>query len=71
MGRSGEARGYRNDAQALRQAINRHLWREDPGSYGYLIHGGDTRAGELDPSQEGAGLAFAVLCGVADARRTR
>ncbi|WP_345459095.1 MGH1-like glycoside hydrolase domain-containing protein [Actinoallomurus oryzae] len=71
VGRSGEAGGYRNDARALRQAINRHLWRENPGSYGYLIHGGDTHAGELDPSQEGAGLAFAVLCGVADARRTR
>ncbi|HYQ68059.1 MGH1-like glycoside hydrolase domain-containing protein [Actinophytocola sp.] len=69
--RSGDASARRGAAAALRQAINRHLWREDAGTYGYLVHGGDELAGQLDPSQEGAGLAFAVLFGVADARRTR
>ena len=62
---------FRDDAKTLRQAINRHLWREGAGSYGYFVHGNDQLAGQLDPSQEGAGLAFAVLFGVADARRTR
>ncbi|TDV48713.1 MGH1-like glycoside hydrolase domain-containing protein [Actinophytocola oryzae] len=69
--RPGEASNHRRAATALRQAINDHLWREDAGTYGYLIHGADGLAGQLDPSQEGAGLAFAVLFGVADTRRTQ
>ena len=62
---------YRQAGSALRQAINKHLWREDAGTYGYFVHGADSQAGRLDPSQEGAGLAFAVLFGAADARQTR
>ena len=49
-------------AAALRSAINRHFWRAEAGSYRYLVDpfGGDER-------QEGFGLAFAILLGVADA----
>lgn len=70
LGQPGEAGRYRRDAQALRQAINLHLWRKDSDIYGYFIHGDDSLAGKLDTSQEGAGLAFAVLFGVADSRQT-
>ncbi|WP_329459783.1 MGH1-like glycoside hydrolase domain-containing protein [Streptomyces sp. NBC_01497] len=71
LGHTSAAAGYRKAAASLRSAIDQHLWREDAGTYGYLVHGGDARAGRLDTSQEGAGLALAVLFGVADGRRTR
>ncbi|WP_030904863.1 MGH1-like glycoside hydrolase domain-containing protein [Streptomyces sp. NRRL F-5126] len=71
LGHHAAAAGYRRAAASLRSAIDRHLWREDAGTYGYLVHGGDAGKGRLDTSQEGAGLALAVLFGVADRRRTR
>jgi glycogen debranching enzyme len=47
--------------QALRQAINNRFWRQDAGTYRYLVDApGD------DDRQEGLGLAFALLFGVAD-----
>ena len=61
-----EAATYQSAGNALRKAINHHLWREDAGTYGYFIHGSDSLAGQLDTSQEGGGLAFAVLFGVAN-----
>ena len=66
-----DASRYRAAAARVRDAVNRHLWREDAGSYGYFVHGQDAQAGTLDTSQEGAGLAFAVLFAVADAGRAR
>ncbi|MGQ4512750.1 MGH1-like glycoside hydrolase domain-containing protein [Streptomyces sp. DW26H14] len=71
LGHTSAASGYRTAATSLRSAIDRHLWREEAGTYGYLVHGGDARAGQVDTSQEGAGLALAVLFGVADRHRTR
>lgn len=71
LGHGGDAVSYRRAAATLRQAIDTHLWRPDAGTYGYFVHGNDSLAGQLDPSQEGGGLAFAVLLGVADAARTR
>jgi hypothetical protein len=70
LGHHADADRQRTAARALRAAIDQHLWREDAGTYGYFVHGQDALAGRLDTSQEGAGLAFAVLLGVADARRT-
>lgn len=64
-GRAAEAAGWRRAAGALRRAVNRWLWSEQLGSYGYFLDG----AGELAPYQETAGLAFAVLFGVAPAGR--
>ena len=61
---------WRDKAALLAAAINRHLWRPDAGTYGYFIHGHGSRAGHLDTHQEGLGLAFAVLTGVADAGQT-
>lgn len=69
LGRPVRAGSLRSDAERLRTAIDRHLWRADAGTYGYLVHGGGPLAGRLDTSQEGAGLALAVLLGVADRPR--
>jgi hypothetical protein len=48
-------------------AIDARLFAEDLGTYGYLLH----ESGDLDGHQEAAGLAFAVLAGVADGRVLR
>lgn len=59
-------------ADSVAAAINKHLWMPEQKRYGYFIHGTGTRkAGTLDPSQEGGGLSFAILYGVADAERTK
>ncbi|WP_103960963.1 MGH1-like glycoside hydrolase domain-containing protein [Nonomuraea solani] len=52
-------------ADATRAAVNRWLWREDAGLYGYFL----SEDGRLDPHQEALGLAMAILFGVADERR--
>lgn len=54
-------------ADALKTAINKRFWIPKTGLYGYLVH----PDGKLDPSEEGSGLAFAVLFDVADRTRAR
>ncbi|MEV0848657.1 hypothetical protein AB0J21_22750 [Streptomyces sp. NPDC049954] len=71
LGDRAAAGRWRAAAAGLRTAINTRLWIEKEGIYGYFIHGSGQRAGRLEPYQEGNGLAFAVLCGVASAGRTR
>ncbi|MFD7920022.1 hypothetical protein ACFV3R_12435 [Streptomyces sp. NPDC059740] len=71
VGDHAAARRWRTDAAALRKAINARLWIEEDGVYGYFLHGAGEQAGRLEPYQEGNGLAFAVLSGVASARQTR
>lgn len=61
---SGE---WSRNADALKKAINAHLWSAGRRTYGYFL----SPEGALDPSQEGCGLAFAVLFDVADAKRGR
>ncbi|MGO9456554.1 MAG: MGH1-like glycoside hydrolase domain-containing protein [Acidimicrobiales bacterium] len=71
LGRHTDIPAYHTAAARLRASINRNFWRDDAGMYGYLIHGqGTPLAGQLDTRQEGSGLAFAVMLGVAGARRT-
>jgi glycogen debranching enzyme len=53
-------------ADALRNAINRHFWSPGRGTYGFLVDD----AGR-DERQEGLGIAFAILFGVADAEQAR
>ncbi|MFI9756770.1 MGH1-like glycoside hydrolase domain-containing protein [Streptomyces sp. NPDC051963] len=65
LGEPGRAASLRADAAELRRAVDRHLWRPEAGTYAYLLHA----TGQLDTSQEGAGLALALLLGVADRRR--
>jgi glycogen debranching enzyme len=71
LNQPSDAASYRRDGAALRAAINQHLWRPEAGIYGYFIHGNDSLAGRLDTSQEGGGLAFAILLGVADPQQTQ
>lgn len=72
LGKGSDAAAHQAAATALRTAVNRHLWRPEAQTYGYLIQGpGSPLAGQLDTSQEGGGLAMAVILGVASADQTR
>jgi len=53
-------------AAQLKKQINRRFWIENSHRYGYFIHGTGAAAGSLENYQEGSGLAFAILFGVAD-----
>ena len=68
---AAEARDYDRQANALRGAINAHLWMPSRGTYGYFVHGAGPLAGRLDPTQEGIGLSFAILFGVASPAQAR
>jgi len=52
-------------AAALKTAINQYFWNPSTGMYGYFIHGDDSLQGQLDPTEEGSGLSFAILFGIA------
>ncbi len=63
LGRSrAEAQTWNSAADSLAAQIRRQFWIPAKGRFGYLIHA-DT--GALDDSQEGAGLAFSMLFGIA------
>lgn len=57
------ADGHRAKAAAIKQAINQHFWNPRTGSYNYEL----TADGTPGPYQEGTGLAFSLLFGIADA----
>lgn len=52
---------YGKKADKLKEAVNRHFWNESRGSYDYLAH-------ECE-YQEGLGISFALLSGIADEER--
>lgn len=54
-------------ADALKKAINLRLWDKANGKYGYYL----TPEGKLEQYQEGMGISFAILFGVADAKRAK
>ena len=56
------AKEFEEKAAAMKKAVNKNFWNEKRGSYDYL-------SGECD-YEEGLGLAFAVLFGIADKRQT-
>jgi glycogen debranching enzyme len=58
---AGQAKDFRAKAEAVKHAINRHLWLKNKGRYAYFLD----RNG-LDVTQESLGAAFAILFGVAD-----
>lgn len=62
---ASETAGLSQAADALKIAVNQHLWNPATGLYGYFVHGDGPRAGQLDPTEEGAGLSFAILLGIA------
>ena len=60
-----DVKSLREKAAKLKQAINEHFWQPDKGYYGYFID----ETGALNPRMEGLGEAFAILTGVADAKK--
>lgn len=63
LGKTGSQQAMlQHRATALAQRINTYFWIPDAGRYGYLLQ----PDGTLDTHQEGAGLALAIVLGVAD-----
>lgn len=55
---------WRNKAESLYNSINEHFWNTDKNTYNYLID----PFGNCD-AQEGLGISFALLFGVADQKK--
>lgn len=70
LGEPGAAT-YRANAVALKRSINRRLWMPSEGRYGYLLHGDGALRGKLDSTEEGCGLAFAILFDVASPKQAK
>ncbi len=69
---SSEIANLNNQADSLKTKINQYFWIPSKGQYGYFLHNGDGVAtGTLDESEEGTGLAFVILFGIADASQTQ
>ena len=62
----GEAQAFTAQADTLAEQIRKQFWVPAKGRFGYLLH----PDGTLDTSQEGAGLAFSILFGVATPEQT-
>ena len=62
-----EVAGYRTKATALKTAINRHFWNARTGLYDYQLLADGSRGAY----QEGTGLAFALLFGIANPAQAR
>ncbi|WP_433157945.1 MGH1-like glycoside hydrolase domain-containing protein [Kribbella sp. CA-247076] len=60
LGRPGD--DHRLKAAAMKQVVNQHFWNPRTGSYNYEL----TADGTPGVYQEGTGLAFALLFGLAD-----
>ncbi|GJF31335.1 glycogen debranching protein [Kitasatospora sp. NE20-6] len=72
LGRSaGEAAALNSAADTLKNKINQYFWIPGKGLYGYFVHGNDSMAGQLDQTEEGTGLSFAVLFGIASSSQAR
>ncbi|ANZ40372.1 glycogen debranching protein [Lentzea guizhouensis] len=67
LGRTQEAASHRTKAAALKTAINRHFWNPATGLYDYQLLADGTRGAH----QEGTGLAFAIIFGIADPAQAR
>ncbi|KOV78065.1 glycosyl hydrolase family 65 protein [Nocardia sp. NRRL S-836] len=67
LGQPREAAGHRAKAAALKAAINRYFWNPATGLYNYQL----LADGTPGVYQEGAGLAFAILFGVANPAQAR
>lgn len=67
LNQSERAPEWTEKAEALKAAINKHLWMEDEGRYGYFL-GHDN---ELIPHTEGLGVSLALLLDVADEDKAR
>lgn len=62
-----ETDDYARKASSMKNSINERFWMPEEGTYGYFLHGENSdHPGMLDEHQEGAGLSFAILFGIAD-----
>ncbi|MFD0636488.1 ricin-type beta-trefoil lectin domain protein [Catenulispora yoronensis] len=68
---SGDVATLNSSADTLKSKINQYLWIPGRGTYGYFVHGNDGMAGQVDQTEEGTGLAFAILFGIADSTQTQ
>ena len=68
---ASEAADFNRQSDALREAINQHLWSPQRQAYGYFLSGAGPDAGQLFFAIEGSGQAFSILFDVADAERAR
>ena len=66
-----EIKAYNDAADALKIAINGKLWNADRGTYDYFVYGAGPKTGERDETQEGIGLSFVILLGVADQNKAK
>lgn len=63
---SAEIEEFNNKEKELKKNINKHFWSDDIKRYGYLI----LKDGTKDMSQEGVGVAYALIFGVPDKKQT-
>ncbi|GAB3295136.1 hypothetical protein GCM10027511_08670 [Hymenobacter humi] len=69
LGDPGTAARHRQQAAALKQAMNEHLWQPEKGYYGQFLYG--RTALTLSPRAEALGEALSVLFGVAEGERAQ
>ncbi|OGX81905.1 glycogen debranching protein [Hymenobacter lapidarius] len=69
LGDPGAAARYKRQAQALKDAMNEHLWQPEKGYYGQYLYG--RTALTLSPKAEALGEALSVLFGVAEGERAQ
>jgi lysophospholipase L1-like esterase len=66
---AAEAADLDRQSDALRAAINQHLWSPQRQAYAYFLSGAGPDAGQLFFATEGSGQSFAILFDVADGDR--
>ena len=66
---ASEIQAFEEFGESLRGRIQQHFWIPQKELYGYFIHGGGPLKGVLDQSEEGMGLAYSVIFGVAEGAR--
>ncbi|MCL2551126.1 MAG: glycogen debranching protein [Actinomycetia bacterium] len=64
---AAQVSAYRSRAQALKSAINKHFWNQKTGLYNYML----LADGTTGAYQEGTGLAFALIFGIANPAQAR
>jgi hypothetical protein len=69
LGQPGVAAQYKRQAEAIKFAINQHLWQADKGYYGQYLYG--RTALVLSPKAEALGEALCVLFGIAEGERAQ
>ncbi|SFQ51808.1 alpha-L-rhamnosidase-related protein [Hymenobacter arizonensis] len=69
LGEPGVAAQHKRQAEAIKFAINEHLWQPEKGYYGQFLYG--RTALTLSPKAETLGEALSVLYGVAEGERAQ